>query len=276
MIASFALSLAISISSLIITPSVLPSNLSVLDLLNNYPANAAVQAEIASASPVPAPMPQLVHPASLGVFNSVAISASRLPAASKWRDVQRTDFSGLFGADCKTHGFVACETRFVVKVRAATGKAAGMGERDMLDLVNKTVNGALEYRDDMRVWGVGDYWATPAEMAQKGAGDCEDFAIAKYWALRSLGVRDEQLQIVVLQDTRRQLFHAVLVAHMAGGSYVLDNVSDRLLEDTDYTQYHPILSFAGDKNFIHGFDEGRIDVAALPGDLSAISPGLGM
>ena len=215
-------------------------------------------------------------PASFGVFHSVAISAAKLPAASRWQEARQVDFTGFFSADCAARGFSHCDSSFGKRGRDAAAKAEGLGERDMLDLVNRIINGAMTYRDDSKVWGLDDYWATPVEMAGKGAGDCEDYAIAKYWLLRSLGVPDDRLQLVVLQDTRRQLFHAVLVAHMDGGSYVLDNVSNRLAMDSDYSQYQPIVSFAGAKNFIHGFESGVASVAAMPSDLSLIAPGSGL
>lgn len=215
-------------------------------------------------------------PASLGVFKSVAISAARLPAAGKWQTARSRDYRALFEADCAGSGLRACDSSFARQLRSVADQAGGLSERALLDLVNRKVNSAMRYREDSAVWGRGDYWATPVEMAQKGAGDCEDFAIAKYWLLRSLGVADSQLQLVVLQDTRRRLFHAVLVVHTASGAYVLDNVSNRLQRDTAYAQYMPIMSFAGGKNYIHGFAAGTRSTTAMPSDLSAVSPGLGM
>jgi predicted transglutaminase-like cysteine proteinase len=182
----------------------------------------------------------------------------------------------MFGANCESSGFAGCDARFTTKIRGLADQVAGLSDKAMLDLVNRTVNGAMTYKSDQAVWGVGDYWATPVEMARKGAGDCEDFAIAKYWALRSLGIPDDKLQLVLLQDTRRQLFHAVLIAHTGSGAYVLDNVSNRLLADTDYTQYQPIMSFAGERSYIHGFASNSRAVADMPKDLSAVAPGMGL
>jgi predicted transglutaminase-like cysteine proteinase len=223
---------------------------------------------LAAVPPVATPMPAAPTgaPAKLGVFQSVAISAARLPAAGKWQDARKTDYSAMFGDNCVGAGFSGCDSRFATKIRGLSGKVAGLSDKAMLDLVNRTVNGAMTYRSDADVWGVGDYWATPVEMARKGAGDCEDFAIAKYWALRSLGVPEEKLQLVLLQDTRRQLFHAVLIAHTGSGAYVLDNVSNRLMADTAYAQYQPIMSFTGETRA----------VADMPKDLSAVAPGMGL
>lgn len=212
----------------------------------------------------------------LGVFQSVAISAASLPAASKWQDARQTDYSAMFGPTCLDAGFEGCNSPFAKKIQALAQQVDGLSGAALLDRVNRAVNAAVTYRSDRAVWGVDDYWATPVEMAQQGAGDCEDFAIAKYWALRSLGLLDEQMQLVVLQDTRRQLFHAVLVVHTADGAYVLDNVSNRLLADTAYPQYQPIMSFAGSKNYIHGFASSSRNVAAMPKDLSLVAPGIGL
>lgn len=236
-----------------------------------------VSSLVKAISPLPENNGRAVVPqANFGVFNSVAISAAKLPAAAKWHTARQADNTAFFTSSCDDAGFSQCNSRFASRVRGVVEQASGLGERDMLNLVNRTVNAAMTYRDDSRIWGKSDYWATPAEMAAKGFGDCEDYAIAKYWLLRSLGVADGQLQLVILQDTRRRLFHAVLVAHLPSGSYVLDNVSNRLLADSAYSQYQPIMSFAGGKNFIHGFASGTRSVAAMPKDLSAVAPGVGM
>ena len=97
----------------------------------------------------------------------------------------------------------------------------GVVDRGYLDKTNRC-NGTI---------GV-DHWANPSEMARKGAGDCEDFAIAKLWMLRALGLPADKLQIVVLSDVKRQVFHAVLVVHANGYSYVLDNLSESVRTDS--------------------------------------------
>ena len=52
-----------------------------------------------------------------------------------------------------------------------------------LDGVNRFFNRRIAFRDDLQVWHVEDYWASPLETLQQGMGDCEDFAIAKYFSL---------------------------------------------------------------------------------------------
>lgn len=60
-------------------------------------------------------------------------------------------------------------------------------EKEQLNQVNRFFN-LVRFMDDIRVWGKEDYWATPVEFLGRNAGDCEDFAIAKYFTLRALGI----------------------------------------------------------------------------------------
>lgn len=64
-----------------------------------------------------------------------------------------------------------------------------------LDDVNAGVNRRAAHLPDAD-FGHTDQWATPAELAARGAGDCEDFAIAKYFALVGAGVPAARLRIV--------------------------------------------------------------------------------
>jgi predicted transglutaminase-like cysteine proteinase len=67
----------------------------------------------------------------------------------------------------------------------------------------------------------GDAWATPIELMTRG-GDCEDFAIAKYFLLIELGVAPSDLRLVA----QRGPDHMVLLVHARGDEWlVLDNLS---------------------------------------------------
>ena len=62
-------------------------------------------------------------------------------------------------------------------------------DREKLEKVNRFFNSRIRFANDVDVWGIQDYWATPIEFLCKGAGDCEDFAIAKYFTIKAMGVR---------------------------------------------------------------------------------------
>lgn len=97
------------------------------------------------------------------------------------------------------------------------------------------------YKTDQAVYKVSDYWATPREFLAK-SGDCEDYAITKFYALMKLGVDPENMRIVALKDTIRNLAHAVTVIYTNNDAYILDNLTDMTLTHTRYTHYLPQYS----------------------------------
>ncbi|CAK7037357.1 MAG: hypothetical protein DELT_00624 [Desulfovibrio sp.] len=97
------------------------------------------------------------------------------------------------------------------------------------------------YRTDNDVYKVSDYWATPAEFLKR-SGDCEDYAMTKFYALVKLGVDPEAMRIVALRDTIRNLAHAILVVYTENDAYVLDNLTDMVLTHKRYQHYWPQYS----------------------------------
>lgn len=106
------------------------------------------------------------------------------------------------------------------------------------------------YRLDQDVWGKTDYWATPAEFAEK-SGDCEDYAISKYYALREMGIEADKLRIVALRDRIRGIGHAVLVVYAEGTAWVLDNQTDLVLSHDRYSHYQPQYSVNEHNRWAH-------------------------
>jgi predicted transglutaminase-like cysteine proteinase len=197
------------------------------------------------------------------VFGSVVIPVGKLPLATSWTRV--ADRMTLCESSCTALGR---------RLGEISGQAAGLPTLEALQLVNRTVNSAITYRTDKALWHQADYWATPAEIIGKQAGDCEDFAIAKMALLRKAGFDQSQLQLIVLKDVRKQVFHAVLAVHANGGTYILDNMNNTVSNDTALRNYMPIMSFAMGKSFIHGFTNHRPEFASIgPSDLASAMPG---
>lgn len=210
-----------------------------------------------------APKPAPTRNADFNVFGSVVIPVGKLPLATSWTRV--ADRMNLCKNSCTTLGR---------RLTEISGQAAEMPTLDALRLVNSTVNSAITYRTDKALWRKADYWATPAEIIGKQAGDCEDFAIAKMALLRKAGFDQSQLQLIVLKDVRKQVFHAVLAVHTNGGTYILDNMNNTVSNDTALRNYMPIMSFAAGKSFIHGFTDHRPEFASIgPSDLASAMPG---
>ena len=109
-----------------------------------------------------------------------------------------------------------------------------------LEQVNRYIN-RTRYRSDERNWGQIDYWAAPGEFFARG-GDCEDYAIAKYFSLQALGFSGDAMRIVILKDTRRRETHAVLEVTLGQEKVLLDNLNDRLVSWDEVDHYAPFYS----------------------------------
>ncbi|OWQ93934.1 hypothetical protein CDN99_02890 [Roseateles aquatilis] len=135
-------------------------------------------------------------------------------------------------------------------IQMAERAAALPDERDRLALVNNFFNQRIAFKDDMEVWGQIDYWATPLEMLDKGAGDCEDYAIAKYMSLQSAGVAPAKLRMVYV----RAQFQGRPQAHMVLAYYpqpdaeplILDNINPEIRPASLRPDLTPVFSFNGE------------------------------
>jgi len=120
------------------------------------------------------------------------------------------------------------------------GQARGKEPMEQLKLVNDFFN-KWPYRLDIDAYGTSDWWATPQEFL-KISGDCEDYAITKYFALRELGFPADDLRVVILKDQIRGIAHAILAVFLHGDAYVLDNVSSMVFTHGKYKHYVPYYS----------------------------------
>jgi predicted transglutaminase-like cysteine proteinase len=118
--------------------------------------------------------------------------------------------------------------------------AASAKKPEQLAQVNQYLNSVL-YVQDIVNWGLSDYWASPLQFLLRN-GDCEDYAIAKYIALKAAGWPPENMRIVVLQDNNLNILHSVLAVALNGKNYILDNQIAQLVTDNAIHHYQPIFS----------------------------------
>lgn len=120
------------------------------------------------------------------------------------------------------------------------------GGNDLLKLekVNRFFN-RIPFVSDITHWGKEDYWATPTEFLASNGGDCEDFAIAKYFTLISLGVAENQLTLTYVTALRLSQSHLVLIYYPGPGlePLVLDSLVDAIERASRRTDLLPIYSF---------------------------------
>ena len=119
-------------------------------------------------------------------------------------------------------------------------------DMEKLNKVNSFFN-RLSYAEDINLWGVKDYWATPLEFLCKGAGDCEDYAIAKYFTLKALGVSEEKLKITYVKSIQLDRSHMVLAYYSKPGDepLILDNLIGSIKPSSQRDDLLPIFSFNG-------------------------------
>lgn len=205
------------------------------------------------------------------VFHSVAFKANSIPAARKWKEV----FPTIVHSD-----FKHCDSQSDCFARSILQKSiensADANFRQKLQGINTTVNRLVHYQPDAQTYGVKDYWASPDEILARGKGDCEDYAILKMAALKAAGLPPQAMSIVVLKDTRRNLFHAVLAVTTSKGHFILDNMSDRVKLDRDLPYYQPLFSVSAERAWIHGVKAGGEKVASAQPPLSDVMPGEGI
>ena len=107
----------------------------------------------------------------------------------------------------------------------------------------------IKYKRDLAHWGKNDYWAAPFEFMGTGAGDCEDYAIAKYYSLIKLGIPEHKLRITYVKLLRKRTkyeeAHMVLTYYHKKNStpIVLDNVNKKLQLASKRKDLKPIYSF---------------------------------
>ncbi len=125
--------------------------------------------------------------------------------------------------------------------------AKALPEKDKLKKVNDFFNQRIDFIDDIALWGVNDYWATPIEFLAQGAGDCEDFAIAKYFTLKVLGVPEEKIRITYVKAIELNQAHMVLTYFETSRSVpvVLDNLIPQIKPASQRNDLLPVYSFNG-------------------------------
>lgn len=174
------------------------------------------------------------------------------------------------------------EVEFLAKIQAKYGEYAKRRlvswEKVFVENKDKTTQEKLknvnlffnliEFKTDMTVWGATDYWATPLEFLVAGAGDCEDYSIAKYFTLIELGIPEEKLFITYVQALELNQAHMVLTYYETPDAIplVLDNLNGEILPGNKRTDLKPIYSLNG-KGLWRAKQQGLGNALGQPKDI---------
>ncbi len=125
--------------------------------------------------------------------------------------------------------------------------ATNLPELEKLTRVNDFFNQRMNFVDDIYLWNEKDYWATPVEFLARGAGDCEDYSIAKYFTLKELGVAENKMRITYVKALKLNQAHMVLTYYASTREIpvVLDNLIAQIKPATERNDLLPVYSFNG-------------------------------
>ena len=164
----------------------------------------------------------------------------------KWLDVERQlDDERVQLALCDGDR-ERCVSPAALRFLAIVDNAKALEGRARLGEINRAINLAIRPMSDLAQYGAIDVWSSPLVTFAHGAGDCEDYAIAKFVALRHAGIEAGDLRIIVMRDTIRGEDHAVAAARLDGHWLMLDNRRMAMVEDAYVRSYRPTFVIDGD------------------------------
>ena len=188
----------------------------------------------------------------------------------KWLDVERKlDDERVQLALCDGDR-ERCVSPAALQFLAIVDNAKAREGRARLGEINRAINLAIRPMSDLAQYGAEDVWSSPLVTFGNGAGDCEDYAIAKFMALRHAGISPDDLRIVIKHDTMRGEDHAVAAARLDGHWLMLDNRRMAMIEDALVRNYRP--TFVIDQYGVMQYVDPPL-LAGVPGrDVSPSAP----
>jgi len=130
--------------------------------------------------------------------------------------------------------------------------AGSLPREERPGFVNNSINRCVGYAADDLQWGEVDRWQTPAETLARQLGDCEDFAIAKFFLLHECGAPCACARLLYAVHTPPDTpglaqAHIVLIgaadSDHSDDPLVFDNLNPLLLPVSRRTDLSPVLSF---------------------------------
>lgn len=180
-------------------------------------------------------MPHVPSAQAIGIFGFKEYAHTDLKPFPKWRRV--LDAYKDEPGSCESGRLNACAYK---KWQELIAELKDKSKKFQLERVNTYIN-LYRYILDPINWGVKDYWEIPKEFFAR-FGDCEDYAIVKYFTLRSLGWSADDMKIIVLQDMNLKIAHAVLAVQIDNKELILDNQIGLVIESRRIRHYRPIYS----------------------------------
>ncbi|MBB1477089.1 transglutaminase-like cysteine peptidase [Shewanella sp. SG41-3] len=131
--------------------------------------------------------------------------------------------------------------------RDTIAEGSALSDMDRLHLANQFANRRIRFVSDNDHWQKSDYWATPLESLGSKGGDCEDFAIFKYFTLKAMGVDESKMRLMYVRALLINEPHMVLIyfEDPKAMPLVLDNLKTQILPASQRRDLKPVYSFNG-------------------------------
>jgi predicted transglutaminase-like cysteine proteinase len=189
-------------------------------------------------------------------FGLFAATLSEGGVREKWLGVQRRLDDEMVQLALCDGDRERCVSPAALQFLAIVDVARAREGRARLGEINRAINLAIRPMSDLAQWGEIDVWSSPLVTFAQGAGDCEDYAIAKFVALREAGVAPDDLRIVIMRDTIHGEDHAVAAARLDGQWLTLDNRRMTMVEDVYVRNYRP--TFVIDRDGVKRYQDAPI------------------
>lgn len=158
--------------------------------------------------------------------------------------------------------------RRVSEWRAMLPAREGGNDLEKLESVNRYFNQHIAWVEDKVLWQQDDYWASLLDTLAKGAGDCEDYAIAKYVSLLLAGVPEKKLRLTYVRMQRTERAdpeaHMILAyyAEPSGEPLILDNLDPEIKPATRRQDLTPVYAFNATQLWFRGSSPSSSDPTA--------------
>jgi predicted transglutaminase-like cysteine proteinase len=173
-------------------------------------------------------------------FGLPAMTAQPGEIPAKWAELQSRIFADEKELSACSSGTTPCSkaAKLLLSIIGLGRKHQGLAR---LGWINRAVNLSIRPMSDWAQYGYADYWASPLQTLRSEAGDCEDYAIVKYVALRKLGIVPRALRLVIVQDNMHQQEHAVVAVRYQQKWLILDNRTLTMLDAEQTQHYYPLF-----------------------------------
>ncbi|MBF7730855.1 transglutaminase-like cysteine peptidase [Pseudomonas sp. N040] len=178
---------------------------------------------------------------------------------SIWANSDAWDFKQVMLNAEKKYGPLGILTRDKISSwEELINTSEDLSETAKLKAVNNFFNRQYRFLDDIHNWQQKDYWATPIEATVKGAADCEDYSISKYFTLRRLGIPSAKLRITYVKALTYNQAHMVLAYYSTPTAepLVLDNLIPEIRPASQRRDLLPVYAFNAEGLFIPGKKSG--------------------